>query len=257
MNQEEIGALIARRRKEEKLTQAQLAEKLNITDRAVSKWETGKSMPDVSILGELCEILHLTVDELLRGEKKAEEKPQPSKRKKARSGIPSLLFSATLFVGALVCVICDLAISGGFTWSPIPVSAIAFTWAVFFPAIQWGKSGVMASLLSLSIFIFPFLYLLGRLLKEKAVFTIGAAMAAISVAFMWLIFAAIRRLWKKSKPAALGVSFLLAGLLELMLNNTLAKMIGLPAMDVWDVFSVFLLLLLAFGSFLWGAVKRK
>lgn len=43
MNQEEIGALIARRRKEEKLTQAQLAEKLNITDRAVSKWETGVS----------------------------------------------------------------------------------------------------------------------------------------------------------------------------------------------------------------------
>ena len=115
----------------------------------------------------------------------------------------------------------------------------------------------MASLLSLSIFIFPFLYLLGRLLKEKAVFTIGAAMAAISVAFMWLIFAVIRRLWKKSKPAALGVSFLLAGLLELMLNITLAKMIGLPAMDVWDVFSVFLLLLLAFGSILWGGVKRK
>ena len=50
------------------LTQAQLAEKLNITDRAVSKWETGKSMPDSSIMLELCEILGITVNELLSGE---------------------------------------------------------------------------------------------------------------------------------------------------------------------------------------------
>lgn len=256
MNQEEIGALIARSRKEKKLTQAQLAEKLNITDRAVSKWETGKSMPDVSILGELCEILHLSVDELLRGERKTET-PLPSKRKKARSGATSLLFSGALLVGVLACVICDLAISGGFTWSPIPASALAFAWVVFFPVIRWEKRGVAASLLSLSIFIFPFLYLLGGLLEEKAVFTIGAVMAAISVAFWWLAFAVIRGLWKKSKPAALGVSFLLAALLELTLNFSLAKMIGGPMIDVWDALSVFLLVLLAFGSFLRGVVQRK
>ena len=57
MNQIEIGAFIAKCRKEKKLTQAQSAEKLNITDRAVSKWETGKSMPDSSIMLKLCEIL--------------------------------------------------------------------------------------------------------------------------------------------------------------------------------------------------------
>lgn len=68
MNQTEIGKFIARRRKEKKLTQTQLAEKLNITDRAVSKWETGKSMPDSSIMLELCEILGITVNELLSGE---------------------------------------------------------------------------------------------------------------------------------------------------------------------------------------------
>lgn len=49
MNQVEIGKFIATCRKEKKLTQAQLAEKFNITDRAVSKWETGKSMPDSSV----------------------------------------------------------------------------------------------------------------------------------------------------------------------------------------------------------------
>lgn len=68
MNQTEIGKFIAKCRKEKKLTQAQLAEKLNITDRAISKWETGKSMPDSSIMLELCEILGITVNELLSGE---------------------------------------------------------------------------------------------------------------------------------------------------------------------------------------------
>ncbi len=69
MNQIEIGKFIANQRKEIGLTQAQLAEQLAITNRAVSKWETGKSMPDVSIMLQLCEILGITVNDLLSGKK--------------------------------------------------------------------------------------------------------------------------------------------------------------------------------------------
>lgn len=69
MNQIKIGKFIAECRKNKKLTQADLAEKLNITDRAVSKWETGKGMPDSSIMIELCNILGINVNELLSGEK--------------------------------------------------------------------------------------------------------------------------------------------------------------------------------------------
>ncbi len=68
MNQEKIGKFIAACRKENGYTQASLAEKLGITDRAVSKWETGKSMPDASIMLELCELLKINVNELLMGE---------------------------------------------------------------------------------------------------------------------------------------------------------------------------------------------
>ena len=69
MDQIKIGKFIAEQRKKVNLTQSQLAEKLNITDRAVSKWETGKSMPDSSIMLELCDILKISVNELLSGEK--------------------------------------------------------------------------------------------------------------------------------------------------------------------------------------------
>ena len=68
MNQIKIGKFIAERRKEINLTQTQLAEMLNITDRAVSKWERGKSLPDSSIMLELCAILKITVNDLLSGE---------------------------------------------------------------------------------------------------------------------------------------------------------------------------------------------
>lgn len=82
MNQEKIGRFIAECRKNKKLTQEKLAEKLNISDRAISKWERGLNLPDSSIMIELSNILGISVNELLSGEiikkkdymNKAEEK---------------------------------------------------------------------------------------------------------------------------------------------------------------------------------------
>lgn len=69
MNQIKIGEFISSQRRKNNLTQAVLAEKLGITDRAVSKWERGKGLPDASLMLDLCEILGITVNELLNGEK--------------------------------------------------------------------------------------------------------------------------------------------------------------------------------------------
>ena len=69
MNQIKIGRFIAECRKKSNLTQMQLAEKLGITDKAISKWERGVAMPDTSIMLELCDILCISVNELLNGEK--------------------------------------------------------------------------------------------------------------------------------------------------------------------------------------------
>ena len=68
MNQIKIGKFIAECKKNSNLTQMQLAEKLNITDRAISKWENGKAMPDSSIMLDLCKELKISVNELLSGE---------------------------------------------------------------------------------------------------------------------------------------------------------------------------------------------
>lgn len=68
MDHIKVGQFIAECRKKKDLTQAQLAEKLNITDRAISKWENGKAMPDSALMLDLCDILGITVNELLCGE---------------------------------------------------------------------------------------------------------------------------------------------------------------------------------------------
>ncbi len=74
MNQEKIGKFIASCRKEKKLTQNALAEKLGVSNRAISNWENGKNMPDLSLFNDLCKELGITVNELLSGEKLTKEK---------------------------------------------------------------------------------------------------------------------------------------------------------------------------------------
>lgn len=73
MDQQNIGSFIAAKRREQNLTQKQLAEKIGVSDKTVSKWETGKTMPDYSVVELLCETLHISVSELIAGK---EKKPQ-------------------------------------------------------------------------------------------------------------------------------------------------------------------------------------
>ena len=78
MNQVKIGKFIAECRKKQGLTQTELADKLGITDKAVSKWETGRAMPDASLMLALCGILKITVNDLLSGEENKMENNQKS-----------------------------------------------------------------------------------------------------------------------------------------------------------------------------------
>ncbi len=111
MNQVKIGKFIAECRKKQNFTQMQLAEKLGITDRAISKWETGKSLPDSAIMLELCSLLEITVNDLLSGEvvvmedysKEMENKLIEMVREKEESD--RRLLSLEIFIGVLFSVV--------------------------------------------------------------------------------------------------------------------------------------------------------
>ena len=110
MNQIKIGKFIADCRKEQNLTQSQLAEKLNITDRAVSKWETGRAMPDSGLMLELCEILGITVTDLLNGERVDGDRPdiheaQLLEAVKEKQEADKRLLGIEIFLGVLAVAI--------------------------------------------------------------------------------------------------------------------------------------------------------
>ena len=116
MDLNKIGKFIANLRKEKKLTQEELAEKLLVTDRAVSKWERGLSLPDAGKMLDLCTILGISVNELLNGERikmedfkgKSEEliielsKQEEIKNKKLMTNMWVILITAILFYVGIV-----------------------------------------------------------------------------------------------------------------------------------------------------------
>ncbi len=97
MDQERIGKFIKEIRKKNNLTQKDLADKYNVTYQAVSKWETGKNMPDISILKEICKDYNKDINELL-----TDKKISQTNKSKLLFGIITLLIIAIIIFGAFI-----------------------------------------------------------------------------------------------------------------------------------------------------------
>lgn len=116
MDQKKTGQFIAKLRKEKNLTQRQLAEKLSISDKTVSKWECGKGLPEVSLMIPLCEELGINVNELLSGERipeksyheKAEENIMSLVREKEENKKKLIISSVVVCMGAFTMFVCGM-----------------------------------------------------------------------------------------------------------------------------------------------------
>lgn len=141
MDQIKTGRFIAECRKKQNLTQMQLAERLNITDRAVSKWERGKSLPDAAIMLELCGILEITVNDLLSGEavtvdnynKELENKLIEMVKQKEESD--RRLLTLEWVIGIFSCIILFVPIMIGSLLPMEDWKRIALVFSGFIPAI--------------------------------------------------------------------------------------------------------------------------
>ncbi len=270
MSNEKIGQFISELRKSKQMTQKDLADKLNITDKAVSKWERGLNCPDISLLSSISDILGVTTSELLNGKKSSDSfvraeaniddteknidnkeesidnieknidnalqyaEKNTKRRLKSLQDIFAISFSVTLLLGIIVCAICDMAISGTFTWSLFPISSSVFAWIIFFPVIKFNKKGILCSMAALSVLIIPFLYVLNNLIKTNSmILPIGIRMAVIGIAFIWCIFV-IFKIFKTRKLLAAAISILLVIPVQVLINFVLSKIIAEPIIDIWD-----------------------
>ncbi len=274
MNENTIGQFIARMRKEKNMTQKELARQLHITDKAVSKWERGLSCPDITLLTSIADILGVTTSELLNGAKAEAVSPahqnadstvdkalfyaeKTSKKKMADFlNIAAAAFSASLLLGIAVCIICDMAITGHLTWSLYVISSCIFTWLVFFPLVKKGVKGIRICLVSLSVLIIPFLFVLSRIIGENTIMMpISIRVSLLSIVWIWLVYLLFIKLPDKKLYAA-AYALLSSIPLSLAINVSVSLILGEPVFDAWDLLSCILTLLPA-GALLFFARRKN
>ena len=137
MDQSKIGRFIADARKAQNLTQRQLADRLAISDKTVSKWECGKGLPEVSLMLPLCAALQITVNDLLSGEKV----PESDYQKKAEENMMNLMHEnaenrermlLSIICGAItVIAVCALVMLASYLELPVAVRILLLALAVF------------------------------------------------------------------------------------------------------------------------------
>ncbi len=264
MSEIKIGQFIAQLRKERKLTQKELAAQLHITDKAVSKWERGLSCPDITLLTSLADILGVTTGELLNGQRSPSAPSEEVEKtidnalvyaeRSTKSKMVSLQniwtasFSGSLLLGIVVCAICDIAISGTFSWSRYPITAILFAWLVFVPLVKYGRKGIPGSLTILSVLIVPFLYVISRIVGDHLILTIGTRISLYSIAYLWCVYLIFRKSKGRTMLAA-AVSLLLTIPLCIIINIRLAKILSISPFDGWDLLSFAIIAVIATALF--------
>lgn len=204
MDYERMGRLIAQRRREKGLTQRRLAEKLGVTDKAVSKWERGLSCPDVPLLLPLADELGVTVDEVLRGRLRTEGEtesaglaPAPAEEKTERRlhrwaqglrrrALP--LGTVICLAGAALCLAGDMIAAHRLTWSPAVLVTLLYGWWCLLAApLRVGEKWKgTAALRALTLTTIPYLVLLGAMIRVKQVATLGSAAALVLLAALWV-----------------------------------------------------------------------
>lgn len=285
--QKKMADFILKMRKVRNLTQKDLAEKLGVTDKAVSKWERAVSSPDISLLIPLAKALGVSTGELLSGEKmetdpdnetpitaKTMEEEQAEitdrtenkektetadrtgnkekiettgrieskeeteitdeieitdetedrertetlinealkySRKSADQRVKKLwdiLFigmSAGFFLAAIVCLICNFAVSGELSWSRIVLASLIAAWGILTPLFQAQKKRICKSLLALSLMIFPYLAVLNVLLQVPLLRTMGMCIAVAALLGIWGLYGILTHIWSRKKYFALSL----------------------------------------------------
>ena len=277
MDNEKMGQFILELRKSHQMTQKELAVKLNVSDKAVSKWERGLSCPDISLLLPISNILGVTTTELLNGERTdvketinvetvvanaLEYGEKTAKRKiSLTKSIWSAVFTILLLIGISVVSIVNVAVSGTFTWSLISISAIIFTWLVFFPAIKFGMNGIIGSLIGFSLFIVPFLFVLDYAIARitgynQPIFEMGIRIAPLSIVFIWAAFFLFKK-FKTRKMLVIAFLVLLASPISFLTNIMIAGMMNQPLFSVQIILNALTLLVVASILFIIELVVRK
>ena len=182
MDNVKFGEMIAVMRKENAMTQKELAEKLHVTDKAVSKWERGKGYPEITLLPLIADLLGITAGELLNGERYDEGSKPPAENdalvsdiiefadkvsKFNTSGTMITLISMIFILAGFICLLCNVVVTRTINWSLYPVDAMLLVWLTVAPWFLITKHRLVLSFAAFTISLIPYLFLIERLSAAK------------------------------------------------------------------------------------------
>jgi transcriptional regulator with XRE-family HTH domain len=250
MDNREFGSRIAEARKKNGMTQKELAELLDVTDKAVSKWECGKGFPEITLLPKLSRILGIKPEDLLSDRTASTEtrpeiqsgsmnkesiEPQVElvtnvikysgeQRRRKMSRLVFPIISASLGLSAFVCLLVDFCITKAFTWSRFPVSSLLFCFVILVPVILLRKHRIALSLAVFFAGLIPFLYYLESLVSAKGwVKGLAAPITGLSAVCTVLIVGLF--LYSKiDRLVALAITFAVTGIgLNILINEIVMR----------------------------------
>lgn len=174
MNSKEIGLRILTARKKLGYTQKYLGELINVSDKAVSKWERGVGCPDISLLLPLSEALQMSVDELIGGsivEKNEKKRIQnlinytrikAVENKEKIIKISYIIICIAMILGVFIPCLCDFYLNYSFTWSMISSTAIVYAWIIVTILFYSKKNNIIKAIIAASIGVIPLLYVIAE-----------------------------------------------------------------------------------------------
>jgi transcriptional regulator with XRE-family HTH domain len=281
MDNQKIGKLILELRKSKNLTQKGLADILNVTDKAVSKWERGAGYPEITLIPSLAEALGISASELLCGELTADENTdnkledrtiteeivsdvieytqEVNKQKSSRRNeVIFISLSAALIAAVFICMLCNFVINRKFDWSLYVLGSEITVWLIITPLLLMKKHRFLASMAGLTVSILPLLMLIEYLCPVKNwVFPFAVPIVMMSLAGMWVTL--LLFLYTRVNRAYLaGFSCLLLGVvLNLSIHSFVQNYLKSSDKDISNQIVAICFGFLAVGIFLTASIKKR
>lgn len=217
----EMGQIICIHRKRKGWTQKQLAEKLCLSDKTISKWECGAGYPDISILFELSKNLDISVADLFCGLQEQESRTEENivlntlryseevvmKQKYSKKQLVFIAISVLFLTAIATCLIVNIALEKRVSWSMIPIISTLFAWLIMASAFVLKNKRIRGILISFSVCILPFLYVLDRATSHSWFFSMALPLGVLVLIGSWVVYGLTRTNMSRWIITAIAVLF--------------------------------------------------
>lgn len=241
---ENIGILIQKLRKEKNMTQKELADKLHVSDKAISKWECGNGIPDIENLTALADLFDISINDLLHGNKS--EEPERFLHSSFYKQVPKeytpkilkiagfALLGLSIFVCA-VCLVADYYDTEKFTWSVYAVVGIVYGCLLIVPPLLIQRNWIKLLLINLTWSILPFLYII-EVLTNTSGWMLGLALplCVLTVSSCWILYYIIA-VKKKNIYFSFGIVIMLSGIIRFATYLLTSAYLDMQTYDLIDL----------------------